>query len=108
MSRYYFGEKKLKEGEKKIVLRYYLCEDTVGAEYYALKSYGVEIIKIEEYDGRQMKETKKIPGIFFNRREAEDFLEAVMKKRTQPLNLNFVLEEYVHRVICREVTAKGV
>lgn len=78
------------------ILRYYLTESNVGEGYSDIKCYGIEIDKIERKPGmRDIRECKLIDGIFFDSREAAEFLSRIKSSRVEPTELKNELEKFV-------------
>ena len=86
----------LKNGGGYVILRYYLLESPVGFGYSELKSYGIEISRIDRIPGFQdMAECKQIEGIFFDVEEAISFIAKIKKENIKPTDLAIRLEEYI-------------
>ncbi len=84
----------------KMVLSYYLIEEEIAVEYCELKSYGVEIRKAAHFaDAHTEKECKRISNLFFNREEAERFLERIAKNKVTPIGLKDVVEDYAGKQV---------
>lgn len=79
-----------------VLIEYYLITETISEEYPELKSYGVKINKVTHYDGgRKSAEMKQINGIFYRRRDAEEFLEKISRNQVTPVILSDVTEDYI-------------
>lgn len=73
-------------------LTYYLLTGAVSQEYCDLEVYGVEIDKEILSGGR---EKKQIKNLFFKRSEAIDFLKKISRNRVTPMELKYVIKEYI-------------
>lgn len=94
------------DNKQKMVLDYYLIEEEVAVEYCELKSYGVEIKKTAHFaGGHTERECKQISNLFFSRRDAECFLEKIVKNTVTPITLKNVIEDYADGHI--QMTAKA-
>lgn len=84
----------------KMVLSYYLIEEEIAVEYCELKSYGVEVRKTAHFaDEHTEKECKRISNLFFNRSEAEQFLEKIARNKVTPIGLKDVVEDYAGKQV---------
>lgn len=78
-----------------IRLTYYLLTGAVSREYCDLKVYGVEIDKEIISDEKAGKEKKQIKNLFFKRSEAIEFLDKICRNRVTPMELKYVIKEYI-------------
>lgn len=78
-----------------IRLTYYLLTGAVGGDYCDLEVYGVEIDK-ELLSGKSAgREKKQIKNLFFKRSEAVGFLKKISENRVTPMELKYVIKEYI-------------
>jgi len=88
-------------------LTYYLLTDSVREEYCDLKVYGVEIAKRCIKDEKVLEKEKKIiKNLFFNREEAESFLDKIIKEKTTPLELKSAVSTHIGEKI-KLITCEG-
>lgn len=79
-----------------MTLEYYLNEELLCEEYSDLKRYGITIKKIATYnDGNTLKETKTINNIFYDKKEATDFLDLLLRNSVTPMSLKDIVYEYI-------------
>lgn len=75
-------------------LTYYLLTDSVSEEYCDLKVYGVEIDKTDDAV-KKNRERKIIGDLFFKKNEALSFLRKICDNKVTPIDLKYVVNEYV-------------
>ena len=83
------------EISREIRLTYYLLSGAVSREYCDLEVYGVEIDKEVISGGKTGKEKKQIKNLFFKRSEAVHFLEKICRNKVTPMELKYVIKEYI-------------
>ncbi len=77
-------------------LDYYIIPENISADYCDLKCYGIKIQKTTIYEGGgKTVESKQINNVFYRYTDVEEFLESVIKKRTEPAALRETVEKYV-------------
>ena len=76
-----------------MLLTYYLITNSVSEEYCDLKVYGVEIDKKCPYE--KDSEKKLITDLFFQKDEAEIFLEKLVDNQVTPMGLKYAVREYI-------------
>jgi len=85
------------------ILKYFLLETPVGFGYSKLKSYGVEINRIDKIPGmKDISECKQIQGIFFDAEEAIGFLAKIKKEAVLPTELSVTLERFIYEKIKKQ------
>ncbi|MCX7715324.1 MAG: DUF6514 family protein [Clostridia bacterium] len=83
-----------------MILEYYLVEKEIAEEYCDLKSYGVQITKISIFnDGRRSEEYKLINDIFFDKNDAENFIQIIAENRVTPTSLRDVIDDFIGQTI---------
>ena len=76
-------------------LTYYLLTGEVSKEYCDLEVYGVEIEKEVVASGKPVKERKLIKDLFFKKCEAINFLEKLSRNQVTPIELKYVIKDYI-------------
>ncbi|MCD8180190.1 MAG: DUF6514 family protein [Firmicutes bacterium] len=90
------------EGKALIFLDYYIIPESISADYCDLKCYGIKIQKTIIYaGGGKIVESKQINNVFYRYNDTVDFLNAVIKKKTEPNRLREVMEKYIAESIDR-------
>ena len=75
---------------EKIVLYYFTCENTTQR-----KAYGIGIdMYIQDHGMRTTKERKVVDNVFFNKRDAEKFLEIICRCFVTPTSLEDVIYDH--------------
>ena len=92
------------ESGEDIRLTYYLLTGAVSQEYCDLEVYGVEIDKEHILGGM---EKKQIKNLFFKRSEAIDFLKKIARNKVTPMELKYVIKEYIADRIDSIVASNG-
>ena len=89
------------EGNKSTMrLTYYLLTKPLDENFCDLKVYGVEIVKHVIYKtGAQEKERKLIDDLFFEKKEAVNFIYKLAKNTVTPMGLKYVLHDYIEEQI---------
>lgn len=88
------------EGHDGMKLTYYLLTDSVSEEYCDLKVYGVEIDKEEKkINGNAFVEKKIIKDLFFDKNEAVDFLRGICEKKVIPMQLKYIINDYIGKKV---------
>ena len=85
-------------------LTYYLLTGAVCEEYCDLNVYGVEIEKEITSGINTGIERKMIKDLFFKKCEAIKFLELISKNTVTPIELKYVIKEYV----CQQIEELAV
>ena len=79
-----------------IVIEYYLNEEHMCKEYSDLKKYGITVKKTEKHpDGRVLKESKTIDGIFYRQADVTEFLDKLVRNSVTPVGFRDALEEHI-------------
>lgn len=81
---------------KNTVLEYYLISEDISEDYSGLKSYGVKINKVSRFaGGGKTVDMKQINNIFCRKKDAEEFLDCIVRNLVTPISLRDVAEDYV-------------
>ena len=109
MNKEFFSEVNVVSDENmhEIKLTYYLLSGSVSREYCDLEVYGVEIDKETVPCGKSGKEKKQIKNLFFKRSEAVNFLEKISRNKVTPMELKYVIKEYIDDQIDAIVASNG-
>lgn len=79
-----------------IFLEYYIIPENISADYCDLKCYGIKIQKTILYaGGGKVVESKQINNVFYRYSDVLEFMEVITKKRTDPIELRDVVENYI-------------
>lgn len=85
-----------------VFLDYYIIPENISADYCDLKCYGIKIQKTIIYEGGgKTVESRQINNVFYRYSDVEDFLDNIVKKRTEPCNLREAVEKYIIESIDR-------
>ena len=98
MKREYFDQISVRvedEPSYDMKLTYYLLTGSVSQEYTDLKVYGVEIVKEVSEKGNGT-ERKIVDDLFFKKCEAVDFLKTLCKNQVTPMELKYVIQDYIY------------
>ncbi len=90
------------EDDERIRLQYFLLEDEIEIDSCFLKCYGFEIKKTSFCGSLELSEVKQIQNVFFNHKEATDFLKKIAAARVTPMTLSGILEDYISDAIHSE------
>lgn len=107
MKKELFSKVTVKAGEEltsDMRLTYYLLTDSPEREFGDIDVYGVEIKK-EMLSGevRDGIERKSVGELFFRKRDAEEFLNLISRNRVTPIELKYIIRDYVCQQIDRKV-----
>ena len=80
-------------------LTYYLLTDAVSEEYCDLEVYGVEIDKEVKFGKYAGVERKMVKDMFFKKCEALDFLSKISRNTVTPMELKYVIKDYISQQI---------
>lgn len=79
-----------------LTLEYYMVTEPLCKEYSDMLRYGVKIKMISEFpDNTSNEESKEIKDIFYRKKDAEDFLEVLLKNKVTPTHFREVVENYI-------------
>ncbi len=85
-----------------IFLDYYIIPENISADYCDLKCYGIKIQKTIIYaGGGKIVESKQINNVFYRYNDVVEFLNAIIKKKTEPNKLREVEKNYIAESVDR-------
>ncbi len=77
-------------------LAYYIIPENISVDYCDLMCYGVKIKKTTYFEGGgKTVETKQINNVFYRRKDAEEFIDLIMRNSVTPTTLRDVVEDYI-------------